>query len=311
MARVLRNLVPLIVIAVFVFAFKAHLYVAAYQVARTIAPCRVVIPYRILDIDPRFGISKDEIRSSIEEAVSVWEDASKRNLFKEAESDGAVIDVRFVYDARQETTETLKELDARIDVSTEAYERVQAEYKAQKDVYEDARTKFEERARAYDASVRAYENAVNSWNQKGGAPQSEVARLNREKNRLETERRSIEQDRIRLNTDADELNSVANRLNSIAHSVNATADTYNTVGLQSGKEFEEGLYTRVGTEETITIFEFDSQETLVRLLAHEFGHALRLEHVEGKDSIMHRLNSGSGLLLSEHDRIELSRACRV
>ncbi len=79
-------------------------------------------------------------------------------------------------------------------------------------------------------------------------------------------------------------------INGIASNLNLDVVNYNNAGDVLGKEFNEGLYEKRNNRETITIFHFNNHDRLVRVLAHELGHALGLEHNNNPQALMYRLN---------------------
>ncbi len=311
MARVLNTLIPLVIIAVVVFVFRAPLYVFSYQAIAQFAPCRIAVPYEIENIDPRFNVSKADVEKAARDAVAVWEKAAGRDLFVEIATGTPVIALNLQYDLRQQTTETLKDLGSQISDSSAKYDDVQAQYESRRAVYRDKKAAFETEAAQFDRDAASYQKEVDSWNARGGAPQSVVGRLNQEKAALQRRQAGLVTDQQAVNALADEVNALAKKLNSMATDINATARTYNSVGAQTGEEFEEGVYESSAGHESITVFEFDSQTRLTRLLAHEFGHALGLDHVEGADSIMYRLNQGSNIAPTAEDLAALAAMCRV
>jgi predicted Zn-dependent protease len=64
-----------------------------------------------------------------------------------------------------------------------------------------------------------------------------------------------------------------------------------------------------GITRTIYVYEFSSQKVLARLLAHEFGHVLDIDHVSNEDSIMYEYNTSQTLELSKEDLAALEVTC--
>jgi predicted Zn-dependent protease len=93
-----------------------------------------------------------------------------------------------------------------------------------------------------------------------------------------------------------------------ARKINANVSTYNK---GAGTDFEQGEYKKDASGATIVINEYKTTADLTRVLTHEFGHALGLEHVENPASIMFSYNVGSGLALSDEDIGELKAVCRI
>ncbi len=311
MARVLNTIVPIGLLIGMIIFFRAPLWVFSYQALGQVVPCRVPIPYMIGAIDSRFDVSKADVAKAAQEAIAVWEQAAGRDLLVEIATGTPVITLSLEYDVRQQTTETLKHLGSQISTSNEKYEDLEADYEWKRSIFLQKKGAFESEAAAFERDAAAYQQKVDSWNARGGAPQSTVQSLNREKAQLQSRQQALVTHQNEVNALADEVNVLAKQLNAMAQNINATARTYNAVGAQTGEEFEEGVYESRAGEEKITVFEFDSQARLTRLLAHEFGHALGLDHVEGEKSIMYRLNTSSNIDPTFEDTAALEAVCRL
>ena len=311
LARVFNSLLPIILLAGTVYVFRAPLTVFAYQTAGQYFPCKVSIPYMIERVDPRFDVSVADVSRAAEDAVRVWETAANRDLFHEISTGTPVIKIRLQYDLRQQTTETLKDLGEKINNSSEKYDDIKADYNASRAQYLQKKTEFESEASLFDRDATAYQQEVDTWNRRGGAPPDTAARLNAKKYDLQKRQEQLVVDQRAVNQLADDVNALARRLNLMAGDINETARTYNRVGAQTGEEFEEGVFESRAGEETITVYEFDSQKRLTRLLAHEFGHALGLDHVQGETSIMYRLNQSSNSNPTSDDVDALITRCKL
>lgn len=311
LARVLNSLLPIVLVVGTVYVFRVPLTVFSYQTVSQYFPCKVSIPYMIESVDPRFDVSVADVSRAAGDAVSVWETAANRDLFREISTGTPVIKIRLAYDLRQQTTETLKDLGEQINTSSEQYDDVKADYNAVRAQYLQKKAQFEAAAALFDSDAAAYQQEVDRWNRRGGAPPDTATRLNAKKYDLQKRQEELTKDQHAVNALAEEVNALARRLNLMAGDINETAQTYNRVGAQTGEEFEEGVYESRAGEETITVYEFDSQKRLTRLLAHEFGHALGMDHVEGESSIMYRLNQSSNSDPTSDDVQALIATCKL
>jgi predicted Zn-dependent protease len=109
-----------------------------------------------------------------------------------------------------------------------------------------------------------------------------------------------------LNQMGDELRSAADRLNTKIAQLNTQARSYNS---QTGSDFNEGEYLQQYGIRKVNVYEFKSHTQLVRVLAHEFGHSLGMEHNANPDSIMYPVNTAATVALTPEDKAALADAC--
>lgn len=307
MGRIAHIAVPLFVALIIIVFFREPARVFAYQVMGRIAPCTLAIPYRISTIDPRFGIAEEKIRSMLADAEKVWEDALPGvDLFVYSEK--PVLEISFVYDDRQATTEKLNELGLTINSSLESYNDLKDAYEAERSKYAALKIAFERQKAAYDAAADTYESEVKKWNAQGGAPRSVHATLETERRRLESAQAELERARNALNASAGDVNTLASRLNKLARELNIDAVTFNSE-VSTQDEFEEAVYESTPGKLTITVYEYDDLTRLQRVLTHEFGHALGIGHVPDEEAIMFSLNQGRSLKLAAQDIAALRAVC--
>jgi hypothetical protein len=282
----------------------AILFGTGYWYFEVSAVCRAPIAYRIGSIDSSFEITVAEARATASIAESLWEDATGRNLFTYDEA--AKFPINFVFDERQKAADEEEQLREVLEEREGLSDSVKEKYERLLDDYEDLKTSYEQRTTAYDEKLQAHNREVERWNEAGGAPEDIYENL-------EAHQRELSDEQNELNTIAYQLNQLVRQMNAIGAQGNSIITDYNEIveeynsRFAEHREFTQGDYQ--GT--AINIYQFDSEEDLAIVLAHEFGHALSLGHVEGENSFMYTVMGEQTLEEgpTQFDLAEFERVC--
>lgn len=264
--------------------------------------CAQPITYAITGYDARFGLSEEEFAAAVTEAAALWNESAGRTVL--ALDENPDVTVHLLYDERQRAVE----LGERIGGEQDEYEQMKEGVDTLSDRFLRERTAYESGVRTYERDVREYEQEVEMWNARGGAPPAAYEELEREKERLERRRISLGKEVEELNALADIIQTRVEELNALADQTNRKVSTYNKT---LGHDFDQGNYVEDDAGKRITIFTFEDDMELQRVLAHEFGHALGIGHVEDAGAIMYSYNIGNTLELGEADVAALRSICEL
>ncbi len=308
----MKDIILLIVVGIIsvvvYFQFPHEVQTVFSQAYGTVAPCKQTVTYKIGTIDPQFSIATSTLVADLQEAANVWDVASGKKLFSYDQANGVVV-VSLTYDSRQQMTATLNNIGVTVSSDQSSYDAVKAKYTTLYQEYLAAGAGFQADDAAYQTKIRAYEAEVSQWNARGGAPHDVYIQLQNEKTQLQNEQVQLQNEQTAVNAKADDVNALVGTLNNLAHALNLDVQNYNTVGSSNGEEFEEGVYESSLGHRTITIFEYTNHTKLVRVLAHELGHSLGLQHVQDPSAIMYPLNQGTALKATAADVSELDAVC--
>ncbi len=281
-----------------IFACGGYLYYQTHSV------CNFPIQYSVGEVDSRFKISRTEVLEVIDTATKIWETPTGSNLF-EYNPEGK-LKITMIYDERQEATEKRKTLEENTEILKNQAKSVQDRYKKLEADFDNEQAEYEALLVEYKRNEATYNQTVQYWNTRGGAPEAIYESLQQQKQSLSNTYEAVESKRQSVNAKVNEINAFMSEYNNIAEKVNTTIDVINE---DAGREFQEGTYTP--KTKIITIYEFSDRTKLLRVLAHELGHALSLDHNPNPESIMYELNKSNTLTASKEDIDSLKALCKL
>ncbi len=288
-------------------SFLLVLSLVLYWYAMVGILCPAPLMYAVTTpIDERFDISVAEAEAAVARAAGVWEAGIGRELFLPADGAAPDIEIRFVFDDRQERELAEASLRNSLEEKQLTSSDIQASYDELSASYRLAKDSYERDVAVYNQRLDAYNERVASYNESGGAPADIFAELEAEEAALARLADTLETEATRLGDLATEINALGEVGNSLIRQYNAGVNRYNT---QFGEadEFTQGDY-QAGL---VSIYTFSNVSELDQVLAHELGHALSLPHVEGNSSIMYYLleDQPTPLALSAADQAALVATC--
>ncbi len=277
------------------------------EIAKITPACQQPIYYSLGSIDKQFNLSDSQVRQAVAEAANIWSTPWGKPLFSYATS--GELEINFIYDYRQSATDKLKQLGITVDNNQQSYDRVRGKYDSLRSQYQTQQAALDKLISDFKSEQRDYNAQVAKWNKSGGAPAEEYGRLHQLDADLAAKQQQIILAINSVNAVVDDLNALATTLNSLAAKLNLNVKKYNNIGSQTGQEFQEGLYEESAAGTEIDIYEFQSPSQLVRLLAHELGHALGLGHTSNTADIMYYLNDSKNDKLTAADLAALRAKC--
>lgn len=313
MKRVLNAIISLLILLVTVgiplYIYRAPLTSLWNNWYAQNYPCRRPIAYHLGIFDARFGISKEIFLKDIQIAEQIWEKPIGHELF--AYRLNGEVTVNLIYDYRQEATVKLRALGFAVDENKNSYDALKVKYETLTKNVQPDKASLDERIKNFKTQNLAFNREVEKWNQQGGAPKYVYDTLQTEEARLKAESAAIKTAQTAYNTEVDSINALVLVLNRLGDALNMQVAHYNQVGAERGKEFEEGLYQSGPNGREIDIYQFDNNQKLIKVLAHELGHALGLNHNPNPKAIMYELNQGTNDKLTPDDVAALQQRCQI
>ncbi len=273
-----------------------------YNLAQAVCP--TPLSYRVGELNEQFELSLDEAKVAISEAAELWEEMTGQNLFSYDEE--ATFTINFVFDERQEFADAETSFKDKLEAAESVNSSVGETHTTLLEEYQDLQQIYTNQVKDFEDRLLAYNQEVEEYNKQGGAPVEAFEALEQEKVDLDIERQTLDQLANQLNEMADEINRLGEKGNALIENYNEKVGVFNEQFGES-REFTQGDYQG----DKINIYTYKDKLELRTVLAHELGHSLSLDHVEGEESVMHYLIGGQppDLSLSLTDVAEFNRVC--
>lgn len=268
-------------------------------------PCITPITYTLGSFDSRFTISKSYFLQIVAEDALMWDEAIGKKIFiYDTRGNPNDLTINLIYDYRQQRTDDNKLLNVEIDNTKDAALLLQKEYEEMKVIFSNLKDTYMQSVESFNARQKTYNDTVISWNEKGGAPRVEYDALALEKEALIKETQKLTNDKLTLDTLLTSINAKITKYNELVLFANNNVDINNST---ANKKFTEGNYNS-GTNK-INIYQFTNDISLRRVIAHELGHALGIDHTKNKQSIMYAMNTATTTTLTQEDIQSLQDIC--
>lgn len=238
-------------------------------VHRLTHPLDTRVRYRIGTVDPRFGLSHDEVKALSLQAADIWQAGTGRAWFVYDES--ARLSINFIYDERQAKTDAREQTRIAIEGMVDAH-------KQDGHTLDAARRALNARGSALELQLRVWthEHQRIITSVQNGEPNSDYSYQQSlaKRQALDDEIAQYEAAKLTFNQQVAAFNHQAQTVDDYIKDANARF---------APRTFHKGVFDG----RHIDIYEFSSRDDLRLLLAHELGHALDIAHHDDPKGLMY------------------------
>ncbi|MBC67689.1 matrixin family metalloprotease [Acinetobacter sp.] len=252
--------------------------------------------YRIVDVDPRFKLTTEQVKQLSMQATQIWKDGTGQDYFVYAPN--AQLAIHFIYDERQIESEQRREHLSQLETG-------QRQWLDKKQRLDQTEQEILNNKQFLDLKQQQLNQQIQQYNQEQltaqQRPESIVDRdyFQRRQQALQDNIQQVQQEITQYNQKISTLNQQVDELNQLNQQLDQSVHQYKQ--RFQPHLFHKGLFN--GRE--ILIYEFESEDDLRLTLAHELGHALGLQHANDPTALMYPLmkdQNAENFSLTQADR---------
>lgn len=245
---------------------------------RIASPLDTRLRYRIAEVDPRFKLSIEQVKTISQQATQIWKDGTGQDYF--VYDPHAQLAIHLIYDERQMESEQRREHLNQLESNQQHWvekkrqlDQIEQEILSSKHLLDLKQQQLNQQIQHYNQEQQTARQHPSSF--------ANPEYFQQRQRDLEQNVQTLQQEIAQYNQRIMQLNQQVDELNALDQQLNASVSQYK----QRFKPhlFHKGLFNG----KQILIYEFESTDDLRLTIAHEFGHALGLQHADDPQALMH------------------------
>lgn len=279
LGRVVVLALALLIVALLIQQQRQPQLVHNPLASRLLHPFDQRLRYRIGTVDPRFGVTPDDVEKLAASAASIWQQGLGQPVL--VADPAARLTINLIYDERQQRHDQQRQRERELGSQHEQHQQQLQQIASDKADLAQMHARINQQRDLYAANQQRLNQLVSAWNQ---SSQHNATLLDD----IRTQQQQLQQQQWQLQQQINRFNEQVNQLNGRVHQVNDQAAQLNDEVRDYRQQFQPRMFDKgVFDGHQIRIFEFEDADDLRLTIAHELGHALGVGHTDDPAALMY------------------------
>lgn len=259
------------------------------------------LTYKIAEVDPRFGLSQEQLIQITQQAADIWKEGTGNNYF--TYDPNAKLEIRLVYDDSQNRSAERQKIASQFKQDQQRVIDEQQQIKQLKQNLSQTQSDLENKKQILNEKLKNFDQQMMQFKEGKLAPEYTAKSLSKTQKDLQKQTVALKKDIAAYNQQAADLNKKVTHFNQINDEFNQSLNQFKQNA--QADVFKKGIYNG----KQIMIYEYSSIDDLRLTIAHELGHALGLKHSDQPGALMYSVRKDSDKksnILTDADRDLLS-----